>query len=57
VVFTLPEQIAAIAFYNKEVVYHILFRTVAETLLSIARDPQHLGADWQGIPSKRLPKY
>ena len=45
VVFTLPEQIAAIAFYNKEVVYHILFRTVAQTLLSIARDPKHLGAE------------
>src|ERR1022692_1083373 len=44
VVFTVPEQIAAIAFYNKEVVYQILFRTVAATLLTIARDPQHLGA-------------
>jgi hypothetical protein len=44
VVFTVPEQIAAIAFYNKEVVYAILFRTVAETLLTIARDPQHPGA-------------
>jgi hypothetical protein len=45
VVFTVPEQIAAIAFYNKEVVYAILFRTVAETLLTIARDPKHLGAE------------
>ena len=45
VVFTLPEQIAAIAFYNKEAVYQILFRTVAETLLTIARDSQHLRAD------------
>lgn len=45
VVFTVPEQIAAIAFYNQEVVYAILFRTVAETLLTIARDPQHLGAE------------
>jgi hypothetical protein len=45
VVFTLPEQIAAIAFYNKKTVYQILFRTVAETLLTIARDPKHLGAD------------
>ena len=44
VVFTLPEQIAAIAFYNKETVYKILFRTVAQTLLTIARDPRHLGA-------------
>ena len=45
VVFTLPEQIAAIAFYNKEFVYQILFRTVAATLLTIARDPNHLGAE------------
>lgn len=45
VVFTVPEQIAAIAFYNKNVVYAILFRTVAETLLTIARDPKHLGAE------------
>ena len=45
VVFTVPEQIAEIAFYNKEVVYQILFRTVAATLLTIARDPKHLGAE------------
>ena len=44
VVFTLPEPIAAIAFHNKEVVYNILFRTASETLLTIAADPQHLGA-------------
>ena len=45
VVFTVPEQIAEIAFYNQEVVYHLLFRTVAATLLTIARDPKHLGAE------------
>jgi hypothetical protein len=45
VVFTLPEPIARIAFYNKEVVYGILFRVAAETLLTIARDPKHLGAE------------
>jgi hypothetical protein len=39
------EQIAAIAFQNKSVVYDILFRATAETLLTIARDPQHLGAE------------
>jgi len=44
VVFTLPEQMAEIAFYNKETVYDILFRATAETLLTIAGDPQHLGA-------------
>jgi hypothetical protein len=44
VVFTVPEQIAQIAFYNKETVYNILFRAAAETLLTIAGDPKHLGA-------------
>ncbi len=45
VVFTVPEQIAAIALQNKKTVYGILFRATAETLLTIARDPKHLGAD------------
>ena len=44
VVFTLPEPIARIAFYNKEKIYNILFRATAETLLTIAGDPKHLGA-------------
>src|ERR1022692_3811184 len=44
VVFTVPEQIAQIAFYNKETVYNILFHATAETLLTIAGDPKHLGA-------------
>src|SRR3954447_3278331 len=44
VVFTLPAPIAAIAFQNKAVVYGILFRTGADTLLTIAADPKHLGA-------------
>ena len=43
-VFTVPAQIAAIALQNKEVVYDILFRATAQTLSTIARDPQHLGA-------------
>ena len=45
VVFTVPEQIVGIAFHNREVVYDLLFRTAAETLLTIARDPRHLGAE------------
>jgi hypothetical protein len=45
VVFTIPEPIAAIAFYNKEVVYDILFRATAQTLLAIAADPQRLGVE------------
>ncbi len=44
VVFTLPAEIAAIAFQNKKVVYGILFRAAAETLRIIAADPRHLGA-------------
>lgn len=45
VVFTLPAEIAAIAFQNKAVVYTILFKVVAETLRTIAADPKHLGAE------------
>jgi hypothetical protein len=45
VVFTLPEPIAAIAFYNKETVYELLFRIAAQTLLTIARDPERLGVE------------
>src|SRR6266567_1090560 len=45
VVFTLPEEIAAIAYQNKKVVYDILFRATSETLRTIAADPQHLGAE------------
>ena len=45
VVFTVPEEIAAIAYQNKEVVYGILFRATAETLRIIAADPEHLGAE------------
>jgi hypothetical protein len=45
VVFTVPEEIAAIAYQNKEIVYGILFRTAAETLRTIAADPRHLGAE------------
>jgi len=45
VVFTLPEPIARIAYYNRKEVYNMLFRATAETLATIARDPQHLGAE------------
>ncbi|MDQ2763374.1 MAG: IS91 family transposase [Pseudomonadota bacterium] len=44
VVFTLPAQVAAIAYQNKAVVYDLLFKTAAEILLTIAADPKHLGA-------------
>ena len=44
VVFTLPAPISDIAYQNKAVVYDILFRASAETLITIAADPKHLGA-------------
>jgi hypothetical protein len=44
VVFTMPEEVAAIAFQNKRAIYDILFRVTAETLTTIAADPKHLGA-------------
>ena len=44
VVFTLPAEISPIAYQNKVVVYDLLFHTAAETLLTIAADPKHLGA-------------
>jgi hypothetical protein len=45
VVFTLPHELASLALQNKRVIYDLLFRISADTLLEIARDPQHLGAD------------
>jgi len=44
VVFTLPGPIADIAYQNKPVVYDLLLKTAAETLITIAADPKHLGA-------------
>jgi len=44
VVFTLPKPIADIAYQNKRVVYDILFKAGADTLITIAADPKHLGA-------------
>ena len=44
VVFTLPPRIGAIAFQNKAVIYDLLFKASAETLLTIAADPKRLGA-------------
>jgi len=44
VVFTLPAQVADIAYHNKAAVYDLLFKTSSQTLLTIAADPKHLGA-------------
>jgi Putative transposase/Transposase zinc-binding domain len=45
VVFTVPEPIAAIAYHNKRVLYDLLFHASAETLRTLAADPEHLGAE------------
>jgi hypothetical protein len=42
-VFSLPAQIADIAYQNKAVIYDILFKASAETMIAIAADPKHLG--------------
>ncbi|TQN59120.1 IS91 family transposase [Agrobacterium tumefaciens] len=44
VVFTLPAEIADIAFFNKALIYDVLFKAASRTMLTIAADPKHLGA-------------
>ena len=44
VVFTLPAAVADIAYQNKAVIYDLLFKASAQTLVTIAADPRHLGA-------------
>ena len=45
VVFTLPHQLAPLAYQNKRLLYRLLFHASAATLLEVAADPQHLGAE------------
>jgi hypothetical protein len=45
VVFTLPGRLAPLVLQNKKVIYDLLFRASAETLLEVARNPKHLGAE------------
>jgi hypothetical protein len=45
VVFTLPRLLAPLTLRNKKLIYGLLLRTSAETLLEVARDPRHLGAE------------
>jgi hypothetical protein len=45
VVFTLPRRLAPLVLQNKKVLYDLLFRTSAQTLLEVARNPRHLGAE------------
>ena len=45
IVFTLPHELSALALQNKRLLYDLLFRTSAASLLELAHDPKHLGAD------------
>src|SRR5246500_538478 len=45
VVFTLPGRLAPLVLQNKKVLYDLLLRSSAETLLEVARNPEHLGAE------------
>jgi len=45
VVFTLPAPLAPLALQNQKLLYSLLLRASAETLLEVARDPRHLGAE------------
>jgi Putative transposase/Transposase zinc-binding domain len=45
VVFTLPHELAPLALQNKKILYHLLLQASAATLLEVARDPKHLGAE------------
>src|SRR5271157_5867424 len=45
IVFTLPHELCSLILQNKRLLYDLLFRTSAASLLELARDPKHLGAD------------
>ena len=45
VVFTLPHELSALVLQKKRLLYDLLYRTSAATMLELARDPKHLGAD------------
>lgn len=49
VVFTLPHELAPLALQNPRTVYGMLFRAASETLLTLASDPEHLGAKLGGL--------
>ena len=44
-VFTVPRELAPVALQNKKVIFNLLFRASAQTLLEVAADPRHLGAE------------
>src|SRR5213079_2606945 len=45
VIFTLPHSLAALCRTNAEILYNLLFRTSAQTMMEVAADPKHLGAE------------
>jgi len=45
IVFTLPEELRPLALRNQKVIYNLLFKSVSETLMELAKDPKHLGAE------------
>jgi hypothetical protein len=45
IVFTLPRHLVPLVLQNRRLLYGLLFRTSAESLLELARDPRHLGAE------------
>ena len=49
IVFTIPEPLARLALVNKRVVYDLLFRSAAATLLQVAANPKRLGAAIGGL--------
>src|SRR5688572_9815927 len=48
-IFTLPQDLSPVVFQNPRLLYGLLFRTVSQTLLDIAGDPKHLGAEIGGM--------
>ena len=52
-VFTLPHELSALVLQNKRLLYDLLFRASTATLLEVARDPKHLGADIGLLSQKR----
>jgi hypothetical protein len=52
VVFTLPAAIADLAYPNKAVIYDLLFTASAETTLTLAADPKHLGLGDDASPAR-----
>jgi hypothetical protein len=46
--FTLPHELSTLVLQNKRLLYDLLFRASAATMLEVARDPKHFGADIEG---------